>query len=59
MIVIQNVIYYLEIKARFKIKKQLNFRIIKIYRNLMKLLNFLNALNRMTLCQFKRSQKHY
>ena len=59
MIVIQNVIHYLKIKTRFKVKEQFNVRIIKVYRNSMKLTNFLNALNRAALCQLKRSQKHY
>ena len=55
----QDVIYYLKIKTRFKIKKQFNVRIIKICRDLIKLINFLNALNRAVLCQLKRSQKYY
>ena len=59
MIVIQDVIHYLKIKTRFKVKKQFNVRIIKICRNSMKLINLLNALNRVVLCQLKRSQKHY
>ena len=36
----QNVIEYLKIKTKFKIKKQLVVKIIKICRNLMKLTNF-------------------
>ena len=55
----QDVIHYLKIKTRFKVKKQLNVRIIKIYRDSMKLIDFLNALNRVALCQLKQSQKHY
>ena len=52
-------IHYLKIKTRFKVKKQFNVRIIKICRDSMKLINFMNALNRVVLCQLKRSQKHY
>ena len=52
-------IHYLKIEARFKAKKQLNIKIIKICRDLIKLINFLNALNRVVLCQLKQSQKHY
>ena len=59
MIVIQDVIHYLKIKTRFKVKEQLNVKIIKICRDSMKLINFLNALNRVALCQLKRSQKNY
>ena len=59
MIVIQDVIHYLKIKAKFKIKKQFNVRIIKICRNSIKLINFLNALNEIVLYQLKQSQKHY
>ena len=59
MIVMQDVIHYLKIKTRFKIKEQFNVKIIKICRDSMKLINFLNALNRAVLCQLKRSQKHY
>ena len=55
----QDVIHYLKIKTRFKVKEQLDVRIIKICRNSMKLINFLNALNRATLYQLKQSQKHY
>ena len=55
MIVIQNVIHYLKIKARLKAKKQFDVRIIKFCQDLMKLINFLNALNRIVLCQLKRS----
>ena len=59
MTVMQNVIHYLKIRTRFKIKKQLDVKIIKICQDSMKLINFLNALNRVALCQLKRSQKHY
>ena len=52
-------IHYLKIKARFKVKEQLNVKIIKTCRDSMKLINFLNALNRAVLCQLKWSQKHY
>ena len=55
----QDVIHYLKIKTRFKVKKQFNIKIIKICQNSMKLTNFLNTLNRTALCQLKRSQKHY
>ena len=55
----QDVIYYLNIKTRFKVKKQFDVRIIKVCRDSMKLINFLNALNRVVLCQLKQSQKHY
>ena len=55
----QDVIHYLKIKTRFKIKKQFNVKIIKICRNLRKLINSLNALNRAALCQLKQSQKYY
>ena len=55
----QNVIHYLKIKTRFKIKKQFDVKIIKICRNSIKLTNLLNALNRIVLCQLKRSQKYY
>ena len=51
----QDVIHYLKIKARFKIKEQFDVKIIKICQNLMKLINFLNALNRVVLCQLKQS----
>ena len=50
MTVIQDVIRYLKIKARFKVKKQFNVKIIKTRRDLIKLINFLNALNRITKC---------
>ena len=52
-------IHYLKIKTRFKVKEQLNVRIIKICRNSIKLINFLNALNRVALCQLKQNQKYY
>ena len=55
----QNVIEYLKIKTKFKIKKQFIVKIIKIYRNLMKLINFMISRNRINLCQLKRSQKQY
>ena len=55
----QNVIHYLKIKARFKIKKQFDVKIIKICQDSMKLISLLNALNRAVLCQLKRSQKYY
>ena len=55
----QDVIHSLKIKAKYKVKEQFNIKIIKICRNSMKLINFLNALNRVTLCQLKRSQKPY
>ena len=55
----QDVIYYLKIKTRFKTKEQLDIKIIKICRDLMKLINSLNVLNRVVLCQLKQSQKHY
>ena len=55
----QNIIYYLKIKTRFKIKKQFNIKIIKICQDSMKLINTLNALNRVALCQLKQCQKHY
>ena len=45
MIVMQDVIHYLKIKTRFKIKEQFNVKIIKICQNLMKLINFSNILN--------------
>ena len=57
MIVMQDVIHYLKIKARFKVKKQFNVKIIKIYRNSTKLINFLNALNRAALYQLKAKLK--
>ena len=53
IIVMQNMIHYLKIKTRFKVKKQFNIRIIKIYQDLTKLTNLLNALNRIVLCQLK------
>ena len=59
MIVMQDMIHYLKIKTRFKVKEQFDIKIIKICLDLMKLINFLNALNRAALCQLKRSQKHY
>ena len=59
MIVIQDVIHYSKIKTEFKVKEQFDFRIIKIRRDLMKLISFLNALNRVTLCQLKQNQKYY
>ena len=59
MIVMQDVIHYLKIKTRFKAKKQLDIKIIKIYQDSMKLINSLNTLNRIGLCQLKRSQKYY
>ena len=59
MIVMQDVIHYLKIKTRFKVKKQFNVKIIKICRESMKLINLLNVLNRAVLWQLKRSQKHY
>ena len=49
MIVIQDMIHYLKIRTKFKVKEQLNIKIIKICQNSMKLINFLNALNRVTL----------
>ena len=55
----QDVIHYLNIKTRFKIKEQLDVKIIKMYQDSIKLINFLNALNRVALCQLKRSQNHY
>ena len=55
----QDVIHYLKIKTRFKVKEQLNVKIIKICQNSMKLTNFLNAMNRVVLCQLKRNQKYY
>ena len=55
----QDAMNYLKIKARFNVKEQLNVKIIKICRDLMKLTNFLNALNRVILCQLKRNQKQY
>ena len=55
MIIMQGIIYYLKIETRFKIKEQSNFKINKICRNSMKLINSLNALNRVALCQLKRS----
>ena len=55
----QDVIHYLKIKTRFKVKKQFNVRLIKICRDSMKLTNFLDALNRDILCQLKQSQKNY
>ena len=55
----QDIIHYSKIKTRFKIKKQLNVKIIKICQNLIKLINFLNALNWVALCQLKQSQKYY
>ena len=55
----QNVIHYLKIETRFKIEKQFNVKIIKICRNSIKLINLLNTLNRVALCQLKRSQKYY
>ena len=59
MIVMQDVTHYLKIKTKFKVKEQLNVKIITIYQDLIKLINLLNALNRAALCQLKRSQKHY
>ena len=59
MIFMQDVIHYLKIKARFKVKKQFNVKILKTCRDSMKLINSLNALNRAALYQLKRSQKHY
>ena len=55
----QDVIYYLKIKMSFRVKKQFNLKIMKICRNLIKLINSLNTLNRTALCQLKQSQKHY
>ena len=55
----QDMIHYLKIKTKFKMKKQFDVKIIKICRNLMKLINFLNTLNRVVLCQLKQSQKYY
>ena len=55
----QDVIHYLKIKTRFKVKKQLNVKIIRICQNSIKLINSLNALNRVVLCQLKQNQKHY
>ena len=52
-------LHYLKIKTRFKVKEQLDVKIIKTYRDSIKLINFLNALNRAALCQLKQSQKHY
>ena len=59
MIVMQDVIHYLKIKTKFKIKKQFDVWIIKVCQDLIKLMNFLNTLNRVALCQLKQSQKHY
>ena len=59
MIVMQDVIHYLKIKTRFKVKEQLDVKIIKVCRNSMKLTNFLNALNQVALCQLKQNQKYY
>ena len=55
----QDIIHYLKIKTKFKLKKQFNIRLIKIYQDAIKLTNFLNVLNRVALCQLKQSQKHY
>ena len=55
----QDIIHYLKIKTRFKVKEQLDIKIIKICQDLIKLINSLNALNRVTLYLLKRSQKHY
>ena len=52
-------IHYLKIKTRFKVKKQFDVKIIKICRDSIKLINLLNALNRVALCQLKRNEKHY
>ena len=46
----QDEIHHLKIKTRFKIKNQFDIKIIKIYQDLMKLINLLNALNRVVLC---------
>ena len=59
MIVMQDLIHYLKIKTRFKVKKQFDVRIIKVYRDSMKLINALNILNRTALCQLKQNQKYY
>ena len=55
----QDVIHYLKIKTRFKVKKQFDVRTIKTCRDSIKLTNSLNALNRAVLCQLKRNQKYY
>ena len=49
MIIMQDVIHYLN-KTRFKVKEQLDNRIIKACRDSMELINFLNILNRAALC---------
>ena len=41
----QDVIHYLKIKIKFKVKKQFNIRIIETCRDSMKLINLLNILN--------------
>ena len=41
----QNLIHYLKIKTKFKVKKQFDIKIIKACRDSIKLINFLNALN--------------
>ena len=45
----QDMIHYLTLETRFKVKEQLDVRIIKICQNSMKLINLLNALNRVAL----------
>ena len=55
----QDMIHYLKIKMKIKIKKQFNVQIIKICQSLIKLINSLNIMNRTALCQLKWSQKYY
>ena len=53
----QNMIEYLKIKTKFKVIEQLVIKIIKIYQNSIKLINFTILRNRVDLRQLKRSQK--
>ena len=55
----QNMIEYLKIKTRFKVKEQFIVKIIKTYRNLIKLINSMISRNQVDLYQLKRSQKQY
>ena len=55
----QDVIHFLKIKTRFKVKEQFDIRIIKVCRDLIKLINFLNSLNRTVLYELKRNKKLY